>query len=1026
MTLTSAAASRLRPSSASEVPITSRWCNRALRPLTSTILRLERHWKLNPLRSPNSSNDSTDAAGSSGWEATAKEKREGSESESAPDDPTWVPGGAVVQKRIKHKYSARAGGRSRVVVRSPKTQKLLPGEFYVPTPLIKGEGRRGGGREAEEVEGSANATVTESVEESSVANGRRGSSKRKPPAYAGWNSQRTWKDECDEYNDPSYIAIAQAIFQVWDTFLTMTAPEQGGYRGARSLMAMALDTTSMYIAREQGAVDNCEEKDETVDVADVIFTELEGIYGTSIVGWKPLRSLVRLHGIRLVCEAIWKRWISPMLARQLVLNSIDSSAYDAAREILSALLSVTRRIEGPSHLDCTLFSSRNFGVFHTLATYVNKASHLSFFFREVGGLLRDGTVPVEWIATESMKPFVTHAIQSISCEDDDCAASVLFIGNIVLAASGSDTFLDTSALETLLGRTPHNSQDHCLGISKVHHHTHRSNPSNPMTRTSENLATALNNSISSILGILCSAHIVRSETTSRATSSGASSMHHILARLSAIIQHDIAATSFDLTQDRSRSELLRIGYILMADYLLSCSGSRGSEEEQPNHALTARLLISFEYFTRPLKNRKDLTSSLSAFVINVSHRCGRARAEDGFAQLELFTEFLISNRLQWYPTLRALLSKVAVDAALEFAESTLHPDHHSWAAQIQTRVAAYTDSPVSQDGPLPLTPSLYLSKIGYVWEDSIGEWIATVPVNRGQKGPRMHKDRKRSLPNLPADDPSTLSDSDHGRTSRGSSTFSSSSERYASSVTSSDSASPLCSRKRRRIVDSPEVAMGRRTRTMSPWLLDTPPPGQLRSGRERSWNRGHDGQADSNGVERMTFSQSTHSQTSTKPSVSGKLASTRPLRERKEANNSRLGAFAVEIKSQHKEATSPQKAVDVVIFNDKESDPDEIASYPTISDKRQEGEPAESDNDDNEDQDDDDDDDILSKHPPPPRYHLRRSSIVNKFTPRTPSPMAMITRLRSTRSSSSLGRTSFFPTVEDDCGGSSDDELSFL
>ncbi|OJD18144.1 hypothetical protein AJ78_01810 [Emergomyces pasteurianus Ep9510] len=1029
MTLNSAA-SRLRPS-ASEAPITSRWCNRALRPLTSTILRLEKHWKISPLGAPNLNNPTVIGLQRES-STSAREERAVSESEpeseSSPDDPTWVPGGAV-RRRIRHKYSARTGSRSRVIVRSPETQKLLPGEFSIPTPLIKGKERQY--REVGEPNGDASGNVMTpgSNEEPSVQSSRRGPAKRKLPSYAGWNSQRTWKDACHEYNDPSYIAIAQGIFQVWDAFLTMTAPQNNTNRGARSLISMALDTTSKYIAREQEAVNKCEDKEENIDVADVIFTELESIYGTCNGGWKPLKSLVRLHGIRLVCEAIRKRWISPMIARQLSLNSIDSSSYDAAHEILSALLSVTQRIEGPRHLDCSLFSSGHFGVFHTLATYVNKANHLSFFFREVGLLMRQGIVPVEWIATESMKPFVAHAIRSISCEDEDCSASVFFIVNMILAASGSGTYLDVPT------STPTSDTDKLQECHterwKLHSASHKF-LLDPKSRTNEDLAVALNNSVSSILGIFCSAHIVRFKNQSPAIPSALSSMEHIFFILSAIIEHDMHAASCDLTQDRSRPELLRIGHILMAAYLLTCSRNAHREDGNAVDSRTTCLLSTFEYYTRVLKSRRDLTASLSALVTHVSHCCGLTCGEDGFAQLELFTDELTGDKTKPYPTLRALLSKVAVDAALNFAESTSHPEHHSWAAHIQAKAASCINVHLGQKEILALTPSLALSKTGYIWEESIGEWIAAVPANTGHRSPRTYRDQKRYLSNS-ADDIPNFSDSDDARTSRSSSTFSACSENYASSITSSEFTSPLCTRKRKRIVNNPDLDQKNKRNRTTPASSLSAPPRRLRSAKNHSWNFniGKDGIDDS---DPWIFNRFTRSEIAKKLHLAkSSIPEARALRETRDVNCSRSAFAAVEVRLP--EPPLSHSTVEVVIVHDGKNYM--TAESPKSSIQEEEDKMLTTrDSIDNNlyddvgdhhcDDNDIHDEDVLANKPSP-RYLLRRkNSGTTSASPHVSSPIVPITRLRRTRSSTSLRNRSMLKVVDYNIVGSSDDELSFL
>ncbi|KAK2783216.1 hypothetical protein FQN53_009302 [Emmonsiellopsis sp. PD_33] len=1018
MTLNSASTSRLRPS-ASEVPITSRWCNRALRPLTSTILRLEKHWKITPLSVPQGTINGSNALDTLRLEAAGapSDARESSESESTPDDPTWVPGGGggAGRRKIKHRYSG--GNRSRVVVRSPEAQKLAPGEFSIPTPLIKGRvrGRRGSeGEDVGSIMGPPDEDNVSAVQNSQ--NWTNTTTKRKT-----LNNQVAWRDWGDEYNDPSYINIVQGIFGIWDSFLTMTAPRQHSNRGARSLMSMALDKTSMYIMREQEAADNAEEKDEKVDAADVIITELEDMYGLSNNGWKPLKSLVRLHGIRLVCEAIRKRWISPKVARQLALNAIDSSSYDATREVLSALLSVTQRIDGPWHIDCTLFSLANFGIFNTLATYVNKSGNLSFFFREVGPLLQRGIVAVEWIATESMKPFVTHAIQSISCDDEDCAASVLFVANTMLAASGSSATFNT----TSLGQSATQVMDKIVVIGPTRsprRRISRNTSSNPPAKISEYVSIALNNSISSIISILCSAHIVRFGKQRPYTSSPASSMQHILTRLSAIVQHDLELAVFDLTTNRSRSELLRIGYILMADYLLGCC----CKETRKNYAAMARLLANFEYFIRPLKNRNDLTSGLSALVTNVSHRCGRAREEDAFLQLRFFSKALTADHLQRYPTLRALLGKVAVDMALDFAEETLHPDHHSWASDIQTKVSSYEPIPLDTDGMLMLTPSLALSKTGYVWEDGIGEWVAAAKVPT--KPPYT---RRRTMPNLPK----AIEQDDSGSSSRSSTPSSDLSNNDGSSSITSDSSSPLCVRKRKEYPASFGAKSSKRARTISPAIL-TANSRQLRSRKSEPWDlyvdEFEDGESDSDVSmpDRMATS-------SVKPYAQEPALPRKPvLGEGKGINYSRSTSVAVPIKPPHE----PQGVgVEVVIVNNNKLK--DVTNTKRISSRfrdKNHYEKASNEayiSDSNSNDKTDDDDDILTNEPPPRFFDLRRRSIgISTSTPATASkktnsrpssPMAMITRLRSTRSSS-LRNQAAVRAVVPDSEGSSDDELSFL
>ncbi|EEP82653.1 predicted protein [Uncinocarpus reesii 1704] len=777
----------------SKPPATSKWCNRALRPLTSAILRLEKHCRTasiqpdelvpksadNPLNGSRSKKDGGRTSGGTG----------ASDSESARDDPTWIPGNAGAgRKRVKHKYSShkessRGNPKSRLrrSIRSPEAEKLQPGEFTVATPLILGkkkcavEENRHFGTTCQVVEPRLNeAAPPNPLKNKSIRNGY--------PAHIP-------VADIDVYGDPSYISMVGGILNAFDTFLKITSIEQNPHQVNRapSLLSMALNKTSEYIFHEQARLDNAEDNKEDIDVADIFFTELEDTYAASDQGWRPLRALVRAHGIRLVCETIRKRLIHPRLGRHIISKILEIPAKDAANAVLEALLSVVPALPPPKSLDSALLVEQ----LHvwSLGIYMRDAPSLTVFSREISHLLLRGVVPAEWMATTSMKSYLVDAIQSTVSNDEHSAASVKFL-MAVLQASLAPTRPTENSPANLDPRTAPSfaptSQLNREGLRSTE------NTSDQMRANNKLIADALNNTICSILTVLCSAHVARF----RSTPSTDSPMWHIVTYLSTVAQRCTANGKLDKRKDSLGAQQIRIGYILIAQYLLEHIDPPGSASKDRWEAAPG-LLNGIEHLIRLSPNRNELLTGFSSFFLQVARCLSRGEGEDGFTTIKSLTTLFESSRLRAYPAFRASLAKIAVDLALNFAETTCLRCHHEWASDLQERVA---DLDLDDKGLEPLTPSLCFTTTAFRWEDGIGEWVARTPCvnrntfNRGNslKGPHQ----PRNLSNEKVVKSSTTSDdsdSEYDSMSDSGSTAG----RSESSVISSSCSPPLLSRKRK-------------------------------------------------------------------------------------------------------------------------------------------------------------------------------------------------------------------------------------
>ncbi|EGD94939.1 hypothetical protein TESG_02437 [Trichophyton tonsurans CBS 112818] len=711
-----------------QIPINLRWCNRALRPLTSIYVRLEKHWKISPLRDEeyvHRTYDSCESFSHSSQNVRRSMSMSGnaSDSESAKEDPTWVPGDAA-RKPIKHRYSgrkerSRTNLRSKVVARSPEPEKLQPGQLAIATPLILGKRRM--------VSFPKMSTSVDSTENEMPRNQKIFSYSKRKYLENSWSLSEIAHGLEDTYNDPSYVAIVHTIFSAWDTFLRMSDPQQSKpHRGTNSLLSMALSTTSKYILQEQKRINNLEEKDEETDVAGCIITELEKMYAMGNHGWRPLKELVRSHGIHLMCEAIRRRWLSPQLSRRIVLQSFSLQAHDAAGALLSAMLSLSPVIPPPIRLDSNLFKPSHSVALHTLESHVRPSGNFSIFFREMASLLDRGRLPAEWIATDSMKYYLTAALQSLAADDEHSFASLRLITSCILAAAGSKRTIPAQVLSNLRrskrGAIRGRKSESEAGFTSSFLH--------PKASCYDPISIALSNSITSILTVLSSSHFAKSGFGKAA----ASTMYNLLSYLSTIVQRDIERTILDKGKNKLNLQPTRACAILLSDFLANFLGNNRKESQRQAAICASPILHNLGYLAAMHMNKKELVEELADFILQIARCLGRVRNDNGFEVAKRFTLAFNTASVKKHPILRIVLSKVAVEVALKFAESTCLQEHHDWASYIQDQVAACDFSECDMDDMQPLTPSLRRTGTGFRWEDGIGEWVAKTPTFSQTKG----------------------------------------------------------------------------------------------------------------------------------------------------------------------------------------------------------------------------------------------------------------------------------------------------
>ena len=699
---------------------TAKWANRMLRPLTSIYRRLEkRQENLSAIASLRAKEraETVEAVPTRGAAFGAEERYiylDG-DGEADGDDPAWVPG-KLDKRRIRHKYSTRGEGngsrpRNRVAMGNPEAPgAVLPGAIELATPLITGKTR-----EAVERSCPRRQQTPRGCQESS--NGRkrtRRTNQRHFPAYQG-----SWKEILDMSGDAELIDIAHLLDRIFIKFLSNTratvSPWQQG-RGAGSLLSMAARRLPVYIAEEQRIQDESEEN-EDVDMCDAYFYELEAHYAPAGNGWAPLRDAVRAQGIYLASEMLEKRWLTNLAACRLLEECMNHQELDAFQALSSRYLATIDSYEYPPAFDPPRVSTHRDDAIQLLGIFYSRHSgRRSFVFDEMAKLLLREVVPPEWMVTKMWKRCVDGAITSLSTADDNSVAATRLIEAVILAAGNS-----------------------CYLTEAVHGHGKRLNSGRTArsieTRTSGNLPRqlqeqsrcpvpiqdALSNLTLSLVAALCGIHIARTCNQAAEERAVGLKMREFVRSLALSVQREAEMKPLSDKSDDIMLYNLRRGSVLLGECLLQCS------DESETICWPDSVSSHAEKFFRSLSTRQDMVKELATLTRQV-FRCYEHIHQSNRTRTSREVRCKVSQlaHLTDVPGLSVFLGKVAAETAMGLAETTVDPDDHVWAVDIQESVASSLQELDTKCDPT----RGHAGHTGglYRWEDSIGEWVASTPM----------------------------------------------------------------------------------------------------------------------------------------------------------------------------------------------------------------------------------------------------------------------------------------------------------
>ncbi|KAJ5235033.1 uncharacterized protein N7469_004201 [Penicillium citrinum] len=743
-----------------DLQATAKWANRILRPLTSIYRRLEKHQETLAIIAAESKAEDgeTDTAETHvlNEDESAPVQANYSGSDADEDDPVWIPGKKLDQRRLKHRYSNRGGRtskrRTRISVHSPETNRTLPGAIELATPLITGK----------RWEEPPSAQSQGSAERSRTRNSR-GQTQAFRDRYKLQKSP--WQELLDLSGDTGFADIARNLDRVLQNFLcntricrqATTDAGTGPKHGARSLMSMVTRCLPEFIANEQ-EMQNEMEEDRDDNVCDAYFTELESFYAPHGRGWKPLREAVRAQGIHLVSSMIRNRWVTDSIAYALI-EKCRLDEPDAFEALLSTFLSMCPSYPYPVAVKPPVESSVPGDPIRLLRKYASYGPlHRSFIFDELARLLQRGVLPPQWVSTKVWTSWMTRAIVSFSREDGDYAAASRLLEAVLM--SSSDVLMTAGSAQATQLRQPR--RDIGAGRRTRGLSTGKLDKSDFLSPCPIPVEDALSNHITSLLSALCGMHISRSRGLDEHKERNGTKAGQMINYVFYIVERDIEGKPFRLATAATSHQAFRRGCVIMADCLLHCNDALLRDDDEHMIPPAPNLEEICEY----LSVRSDLVKELALFV-QQAFRCFGGATENEHFGMGRDIRCMVSRLLHLgeLPCLSELLRQVAVETAMQFAEGTGDPDDHLWAIEIQETAIVLSNEEKTSPGFTDDLPTPNVSR-GYRWEESIGEWVARTPACKPDPAPRViirgrNSMTARSLPYVPCSTDSSSPESDH-------------------------------------------------------------------------------------------------------------------------------------------------------------------------------------------------------------------------------------------------------------------------
>ncbi|KAH8708566.1 hypothetical protein GQ44DRAFT_715216 [Phaeosphaeriaceae sp. PMI808] len=507
--------------------------------------------------------------------------------------------------------------------------------------------------------------------------------------------------------------LVQGTLEAYANILQTTA--DGGeksWKGTRSLMGACLRKVPAYIELEEyfAKLDReAEMEDEERGIADKIYEHLENQFEQRPgQGWRPFKHVVRAHATSLLCDAIMDQVIGLDSLSTLVAHCVKVLAWEEAERLLIAHIPLLDALSIPVNIKADLFDAQRSPYLCAVKTFVDHTRRHRLLFDLLDHMIAHELLPLEWLATECMRPLWDRLVHSISSDQQRTVAQALqFFETITIAGIGLPDERLLADEKTIARRFKPSSR--------------------------EEFRLALNITYSSLLTVMCSIALVNN---SREDEIGGNIAQRITWMFDAVVvatlnrgdtktkPHLLEADTEDRQAFLQRSTWTIFAAIVV--HLDNCPRGKFTVSLGVPELIHALHWLTSQYPAQGIDTAASL-GSLPILLSSIARGTGRIWRDDGFDQLQRLVQTLMSLSGCRMPHKLWTLKRLALESAIEFAQDTRISEHLAYAREIERKMRT--------QGQLVIIPSPNKNESpttngGFRWEEGIGEWVACTPFVR--------------------------------------------------------------------------------------------------------------------------------------------------------------------------------------------------------------------------------------------------------------------------------------------------------
>lgn len=526
--------------------------------------------------------------------------------------------------------------------------------------------------------------------------------------------------------------LVQGVSEAYANVLQATIDsDEKSWRGTRSLIGACLRRLPAYIELEEHFAkldreedDDDEERDVSGEIYEHLETQFEQRPGQ---GWRPFKQVLRAHATSLLCDAVTDEIIGLDSMSMMVTHCVRVSAWDEAERLLLAYLPLLEAPSIPSNTKADLFDAQRSPYLCATKRFVDHTGRHRLLFDLLEHMIVHELLPLEWLATECMRPIWDRVVKSTSSNDHRTVAQAYrFFEIVTLAGMGLPD-------ERLLA-------DETTGARRF------------VPSSREELRLALGTTYSSLLTVMCSIALVNN---SRDDEAGRQIARRVTWMLDAVtvatLSRNDIRSEFKLLEahvEDAQTFLQRATWTIFASFVVhldNCPMERSTVELQLPDLVSGLNWMAAQYSSNGT-NTASIVGSLPALVSSIARGTGRIWKDDGFDQLQRLVQSLMTLSGYRLPHKLWTMKRLALESAVEFAQDTGATEHSTYARIIEQKMRT--------QGQLVIVPSPHKNDSpscsgGFKWEEGIGEWVACTPFVAKQGVQRLARKPVPTLELLP-------------------------------------------------------------------------------------------------------------------------------------------------------------------------------------------------------------------------------------------------------------------------------------